>query len=198
MDQAQRKGEKTKQFIAEQAKALFEQKGYAATSMEDIRSATDMSKGSIYYHFKSKEDLYLFTVEEANKAWIRNWHEQTRAAVTATEKLYQLARCYATDMHSSLAQTVPEYIASENVQGQKQEKLADLIEPEYDVCRRVIEEGIERGEWNPDQPATELAFILYSTLTGLSITQFLGHDVDQFYRFYDSAIAVFLQGIAKP
>lgn len=191
------KGEKTKRYIAEQAKALFEQKGYAATSMEDIRSATNISKGSIYYHFKSKEELFLFTIEEANKEWIRKWHEKADTVKTATEKLYILGRCYASDMHSSLAQTVPEYIASENVQGVMQEKLSHVIQPEYEVFLGMIEEGIERGEWNSDQTAEDLAFILYSTLTGLSITQFFGYDKEQFYHLYDSAIAVFLEGITK-
>ena len=34
------------------------------TSMEEICEITERSKGSIYYHFKSKEELFLFVVKQ--------------------------------------------------------------------------------------------------------------------------------------
>ncbi|MDN4091886.1 TetR/AcrR family transcriptional regulator [Brevibacillus agri] len=52
-------GEKTKQHIVEKATELFSQKGYFATSIEDICQATGASKGSLYYHFKNKEQLFF-------------------------------------------------------------------------------------------------------------------------------------------
>ena len=64
MDRPRSKGEKTKALIAEKAKVIFEQKGYVGTSMEDIREFSEISKGSIYYHFKNKEELFLYTVEK--------------------------------------------------------------------------------------------------------------------------------------
>lgn len=61
-------GERTKKLIAEKAKVIFEKKGYAGTSMEDIRAFSEISKGSIYYHFKSKEELFLYTVEKLQRS----------------------------------------------------------------------------------------------------------------------------------
>ncbi|HWI49607.1 MAG TPA: helix-turn-helix domain-containing protein, partial [Rummeliibacillus sp.] len=36
---------------------LFEEKGYEKTSIQDIIDGLGMSKGAIYHHFKSKEDI---------------------------------------------------------------------------------------------------------------------------------------------
>lgn len=46
-----------KEIILETAKELFSQKGYDATSMDEIAQQTDVPKSLIYYHFKNKEEL---------------------------------------------------------------------------------------------------------------------------------------------
>ena len=85
MDRPRSKGEKTKALIAEKAKVIFEQKGYVGTSMEDIREFSEISKGSIYYHFKSKEELFLYTVEKTSEIWRTGWEEHSKKVETSTE-----------------------------------------------------------------------------------------------------------------
>ncbi len=51
------KGEKTRQRIIEQTAPLFNQGGVAGCSMQDILHATGLTKGGIYRHFSSKEEL---------------------------------------------------------------------------------------------------------------------------------------------
>lgn len=47
------------QTILDTAKELFSKEGYAETSMKDISEKAQLPIGSIYYHFKNKEDLLL-------------------------------------------------------------------------------------------------------------------------------------------
>jgi AcrR family transcriptional regulator len=54
LEKARAEAENTKKLIAEKAREVFSQKGYFLASMEMIRVHSGMSKGSIYYHFKSK------------------------------------------------------------------------------------------------------------------------------------------------
>ena len=51
------KGEQTRQRIIEQASPLFNQRGFAGCSMQDIMDATGLEKGALYRHFHSKEEL---------------------------------------------------------------------------------------------------------------------------------------------
>ncbi|MHC5720487.1 MAG: TetR family transcriptional regulator, partial [Nostoc sp.] len=53
------KGEETKSRILYQAAELFNQQGYAGSSMSDIMRVTGLQKGGIYNHFQSKDDLAL-------------------------------------------------------------------------------------------------------------------------------------------
>lgn len=187
-------GDQTKERIAEKARIIFEQKGYAGTSMEDIREASQISKGSIYYHFKNKEELFLYVVEQSSEQWRTMWEEQAKKVTTASEKLYLLAEYYASDMQKPLSLTVPEYMASENID---YKMLIELIQPEYQIFYQIIQEGISSNEFKSDRSTEDLAYILYSTLTGLSITQFAGYTNEQFLMLYRSAIDIFLQGISN-
>jgi AcrR family transcriptional regulator len=56
---------KTRQRVLDEAQRLFRERGYAATSLEQIAEAADVTKGAIYGHFASKEDLLLSAVEAA-------------------------------------------------------------------------------------------------------------------------------------
>ena len=57
--------ERTRQRLLAEAQRLFRERGYAATSLEQIAEAAEVTKGAIYGHFASKEDLMLTAMEAA-------------------------------------------------------------------------------------------------------------------------------------
>jgi AcrR family transcriptional regulator len=56
---------RTRQRLLVEAQRLFRERGYAATSLEQIAEAANVTKGAIYGHFSSKEDLLLSAIEAA-------------------------------------------------------------------------------------------------------------------------------------
>ena len=58
---------KTKRKIFEASMKLFAEKGYDATSIEEITATVGVAKGTLYYHFSSKEEIFNFLVEEGIK-----------------------------------------------------------------------------------------------------------------------------------
>ena len=63
------KGTQTHQRIIEKSLQLFSVKGYFNTSISDILEATDLTKGGLYGHFRSKEDIWYAVYEEAVIIW---------------------------------------------------------------------------------------------------------------------------------
>ena len=64
-----RKGDETKREILRAAEQLFCQKGYEAASMQEIVRAAGVSKGGIYHHFASKEEIMtLLSHQHAQKS----------------------------------------------------------------------------------------------------------------------------------
>ena len=63
------KGAKTKQRIVDCALQLFSVKGFVGTSIHDVMQAAELTKGGIYAHFRSKEELWNAAYEEAVHIW---------------------------------------------------------------------------------------------------------------------------------
>jgi TetR/AcrR family transcriptional repressor of nem operon len=63
------KGARTRQKIIEKALRLFCVKGYYNTSINDILQATALTKGGLYGHFASKEELWYAVYDEALSTW---------------------------------------------------------------------------------------------------------------------------------
>jgi AcrR family transcriptional regulator len=63
------KGTQTRQNIIERSLQLFSVKGYYNTSVSDILGATGLTKGGLYGHFASKEDIWYAVYDEAVLIW---------------------------------------------------------------------------------------------------------------------------------
>lgn len=63
------KGTQTRQNIIEHSLQLFSVKGYYNTSVSDILGATGLTKGGLYGHFASKEDIWYAVYDEAVRIW---------------------------------------------------------------------------------------------------------------------------------
>jgi AcrR family transcriptional regulator len=75
------KSDRTRQQIIEKAAALFNQRGFAGTSMGDIIKATGLSKGGVYGNFSSKEDIAVAAFQHA----VDQVHQQVRARTRVIE-----------------------------------------------------------------------------------------------------------------
>jgi AcrR family transcriptional regulator len=63
------KGTRTRQNIIEKSLQIFCVKGYYNTSINDILEATGLTKGGLYGHFSSKEDIWYAVYDEALGIW---------------------------------------------------------------------------------------------------------------------------------
>lgn len=63
------KGFQTRRNIITRSLHLFSVKGYYNTSINDILEATGLTKGGLYGHFKSKEDIWYAVYDEAVSIW---------------------------------------------------------------------------------------------------------------------------------
>ncbi|MED1723943.1 TetR family transcriptional regulator C-terminal domain-containing protein [Brevibacillus parabrevis] len=188
-------GEKTKQHIAEKATELFSQKGYLATSIEDICQATGVSKGSLYYHFKSKEYLFLYLLEKQYTEWSGLWQEKEKQHATSVEKLYVLAAFLLEDFLSHpLRRAGEEFAGSQLADPAIMEQVLAMLSSSYTLYIPIFEEGIARGEFADGDPR-ELAMILEGYITGL-INVGLNMGEENLFDLMKRGIDILLHGIA--
>lgn len=88
------KSETTKQFIIEMAAPLFNKKGYAGTSMNEILAATGMAKGGVYGHFESKDQIaaaaFEYSLNKVRGELLKKINQHT----LSLEKLYAILAFY--------------------------------------------------------------------------------------------------------
>src|SRR5690349_12203048 len=67
----QARSERTRATIIKAAAEMFERYGYGATGLSDIIAHAQVTRGAIYFHFASKEELAHAVMDEQHEMWMR-------------------------------------------------------------------------------------------------------------------------------
>ena len=78
---------KTKRKIFETSMKLFAEKGYDATSIEEITANVGVAKGTLYYPFSSKEEIFQFLIEEGVKLLKNSVEIKTEKLESSIDKI---------------------------------------------------------------------------------------------------------------
>jgi AcrR family transcriptional regulator len=71
--------EKTRAAIAKAAKRIFGERGFAATTMDDIAAGARVAKGAVYHHFPTKEALFEAVFEQVSRELVTDLDRVSRA-----------------------------------------------------------------------------------------------------------------------
>ena len=86
---------RTKEIIAAAAK-LFKEKGYHATTIQDVADEVGMLKGSLYYHIKSKEELLYLVTKEPIRELIERQKRLMESDLSPQQKIVEFIRlCFS-------------------------------------------------------------------------------------------------------
>lgn len=80
--------------ILRRAAEIFERKGVAHTTMEDIAQAVGVKREGIYYYFSSREDILLEIILPQSSALLNHFRNAMATHLSATEKLHQAIRVH--------------------------------------------------------------------------------------------------------
>ena len=167
-ENAMNKGELTRQRIIEEAAPIFNQRGYAGCSMQDVMEATGLEKGGIYRHFESKEELaaeaFKFAIGEA----FRVRRLGADAIENRLERIKYLVRRFV-DVPSPVPGGCPMMNAAIDsddgnpvLRGLAKEAIADWKKR---LCV-LVREGIERGEIRKGTDSRRIANTFVAALEG--------------------------------
>ncbi|MFS0725950.1 TetR/AcrR family transcriptional regulator [Paenibacillus sp. 1P07SE] len=188
------KGERKRELILSKAKELFIQQGYGATTMEDLVTYSGVSKGSIYYHFDSKEELFLQLLEKHSHEWWVAWKEREPAYTSFIERIYGVAAYYVEDFYNPLIKVAEEFSMGQKDQAMLERLLRTTLAPRQ-IYEEILQGGAAEGRLR-DIPVPELALLFAAVLDGLTITYYEqdGENIEQIYRL---AVDCFLHGVLQ-
>lgn len=161
--------EQTKDKIIACAFELFAGKGYASTSMDDIVRVSGISKGGIYHHFKSKEEIFLAIAQDRLEK--RQRLVLASAAQSAMERLMQYIswtlQGYLTEEVQKNAKFTFEFwsVMSRNEQIAVKAKERYLVF--FTDLAAILQQGIGAGEFAGNLDVEAMVYLLLSTMDGI-------------------------------
>lgn len=144
--------EQTKEKIIHASIKLFLEKGYEQTSVQDILDEIPLSKGGLYHHFKSKEEILEAVMQKRVQYVCDAFHEiiQNTHAENAREKLRKILFQLLTDSQTLQYDSIlaneaknPHFIVN---------GLESCIKQDAPIIRRLIEDGVQDGSLQTSQP----------------------------------------------
>jgi TetR/AcrR family transcriptional regulator, transcriptional repressor for nem operon len=160
------KGARTRARIVEEAAALIHERGVAATTLEDVKAAAEVSGSQLYHYFPDKDDLVQAVIDH-NADGIVSRNRQAlggangveawrKMVITAAKRTKAKGGCALGSLVGQLAESDPEARA--------------LIASGFDQWAAALGDGLRslhaEGKLPPDVDPDDLAITLLATLEG--------------------------------
>ena len=164
-------------------------------SVEEITAIAGVAKGSLYYHFAKKEDIFDMLLDEGLKLLRNNIEIKTRNCSTALEKIKAiiLVQIKVTVKYEAFLNVVFSQIWGEE---NKNKKCKKAVFEYIKIIENVIKEGIESGEFY-DGNVEALASGVFGVTCSSLIYRLKKNRTVNIDDVYNGFINTVLRGISK-
>jgi len=139
-------------LILDEAKRLFGRYGYEGVSMDQIAQAIEYSKGVLYKHFNSKDELYMALCADELDRLARGFEEANRAGGTARERLIRIGEVYVAECNRDPSWIMGRFQVLDGFRnGDDSGSVRKIMEQCWradDRALRLVEEVIREGQAN--------------------------------------------------
>ena len=155
--------------ILEAAERVFAQKGFAATTIDEIAQEAEFSKGAMYVYFDSKEDLFLSLIQEKLDEIEGRFGKVVESSDDPETKIRDLVESHLTFFEED--RDFFQIIASEQprlgveTESRLRENMRERCTRGLDLIEEVMEDAVSAGvlkEIDPRLLATGLVGIIHS------------------------------------
>lgn len=182
--------------MLEVARDLFVKNGYSATTTADIVKYSGGSKGTLYYHFETKENLFLEILKQEEDSWTQFWKAEDEKCANNTERFHRFNELSAIyDGYYPLQVAIIEFYSTEHESKRIQETIHEMEQRYVNQYYEIFSAGNEAGEWNIED-IDSASQIAAATINGLIIFT-LKSDKDTRKELIERFSNVYLKGIAS-
>ena len=182
--------------ILDAATRVFVRQGFQHARMDDIVEESGLSKGTLYWYFKSKEDIINAILHRLFTGDLEHLESLLQAEGTASERLIQLTSDRVTGMKrmSNLVPIIFEFYAVAVHQQWVQQFIGEYFKHFRTLLEKLIQQGIDRGEFRHVN-ARNAAISFASLYEGLTIHWLMDPQTVQWDILSESSIPLLLDGL---
>lgn len=173
-ERKEREKESRRQSIIDAAERVFFRKGFDQSTMDDIATEAELSKGTLYLYFQSKDEVHFEIMERGNQILLGIMEQGIDKSKTGRENLRLLGEAFV-----YYSNQYPDYFnammafQSRDVEQQKvnEEKLRRFIEGRSSISllSEIVRKGITDGSVRRDIPVVTLTTLLWSQMMGILV-----------------------------
>lgn len=184
-----------KQEILDKSFEIFSAKGYSQTSMEDIVRYSGISKGGLYTHFKSKEEI-LLTIAEKRFLLRNDRVKQLVDIESPTEKIILYLRWALDSLKNESTQKEICFTIEFWSILSKDSSKSEIAKVRYNKFKKDLEglllEGVQKGEFRQDLDTNSAVYLILTSLDGIGFT-----DAVMGIKLSDSVISEYINMIVN-
>jgi len=195
------KGKHTRERIVEVAAELFRKNGFHSTSLTQILTASGITKGGFYFHFKSKEELGDAVIEYMKDFWVKNVLNEVareKGALAKIERMFDIMiKTHEGNVFHGCALLAVLTAEMMEVEQHFSERLRKIYMNWKQSIVQILEQGKQEGlfkEWvNPDS----LALLIIGALQGTTMMAHLDPDRLELSWLFKNLRLLVLEGVAS-
>jgi len=172
LERKEREKEHRKEEILDAAKKVFFEKDLATATVDEIAEAAELSKGTLYLYYKSKEDMYLGVMMRGMEELYKEFERIELSTASTVKKLIELGSIYKEYFieHRKFFQMI-HFLQAPQFHKQVSEEMKQNCDLEgqrlWNVINNILQNGVKEGVLRPNFNPMELAVILWSNMNGL-------------------------------
>jgi AcrR family transcriptional regulator len=153
-------------LILRAASELFAERGYHATSLEDIAARVGIAKGTIYLHFASKDDLVIALMKQGFTSYVKALENALESASAPRDKLRAVIEHFTSAAANEGYLTWAALMRTPAIMSRMGE-LREQIHQQWDRPRQLLAEAIDEGKATGDFDAQMPTAMIAALLTNL-------------------------------
>ena len=194
-EQLDRRADTTRLQILRAASRQFARRSYSLVSLDDILADAAVTKGAMYFHFRSKHALASAIIEDRFTSARASVDEQLARKLSGLETLIDVLYLVAVeDIGDETARAALNLLESI---GRTDGLQADLFGQWVAAFARIARKGVKDGDVIADRDTTDIARLLVSMYLGLRQSSELA-EPERFLRDLESMWVLALPGFVKP
>ncbi|MCX2476135.1 TetR/AcrR family transcriptional regulator [Pedobacter sp. MC2016-05] len=164
------KAEKTRNFIIEKTAPIFNMKGYAGTSLNDIIAATGLTKGSIYGNFANKDEVALAAFDYNFSTNVSKIEAEISRQNTTEGKLLAYINIYQSLLINGISlggcPILNTAIDADDTHPALRDKVLKAVFSWKNRIISLVEEGILKKELKADNNPEQIALTIIAMIEG--------------------------------
>jgi AcrR family transcriptional regulator len=196
--------ENRKNTILRAARRLFFDRGFKSVTVDNIAAKSEVSKGSIYLCFESKEEIYAQILISDNIALYERIKNFSATEASASQLLLEFARIYVDYFLNDnelfrILMTFMMQTGQMNLTEKQNTELIRSTNENIKIISEIIKKGIDSGEFAPIGNIRQMQNAIWGMLNGvISLYVFTGNPTKRTERIHSTvrdSLNVFIEGL---